>query len=147
MDSLPQLFTLLGTLCCGVFAGAAIYINAVEHPARMTCGVRAAFAQWAPSYARGTAMQAPLAVAGFLLAVAAWVSGASTQVLIAGTLLALVVPFTLVVIMPTNKRLLSLNAEQNSEEIGILLARWNRLHAVRSSVSLVAFVMFLIADR
>ena len=26
-------------LCTGVFAGAAIYVSAVEHPARLQCGV------------------------------------------------------------------------------------------------------------
>jgi hypothetical protein len=147
MDSLPHFLSTLGTLCCGVFAGAAIYINAVEHPARMSCGASAAFAQWAPSYARGTVMQAPLAVAGFLFAIAAWWLGAATQVLIAGSVLLLVVPFTLVVIMPTNKRLSSLAAEPHTEAIGVLLARWNRLHAVRSALSLIAFAIFLSADR
>ncbi len=29
---------LLATGCAGLFAGAAIYINLVEHPARVECG-------------------------------------------------------------------------------------------------------------
>src|SRR2546426_431842 len=44
----------LATFCCAIFAGAAIYINAVEHPARMSCGTSAALAEWAPSYTRAT---------------------------------------------------------------------------------------------
>jgi len=59
------------TFCCALFAGAAVYINAVEHPARMSCGTEAAVAEWTPSYQRATWMQAPLAVVGFVCAVVA----------------------------------------------------------------------------
>ena len=52
--------------CAGLFAGAAIYINAVEHPARLACGTEVAVRQFAPSYHRATVMQASLAVMGCL---------------------------------------------------------------------------------
>jgi hypothetical protein len=143
MPSLAPFLTVLATFCCGIFAGASLYINAVEHPARMTCGTKIAFAQWAPSYARATVMQASLAVLGFLLALGAWWAGASVHIAIAGSVLVLVAPFTLLVIMPTNNRLLALNPEQDAQEIGSLLKRWNRLHGVRSALSLSAFAMFL----
>jgi hypothetical protein len=140
--SVAQWFELLATICCGIFAGAAIYINAVEHPARMTCGAKVALAQWAPSYQRATVMQASLAVAGFLFALAAWLAGATAQVLAAGVVLVSVAPFTLLVIMPTNKRLQSVNADAHADETIALLSRWNRLHAVRSALSFVALVIF-----
>ena len=63
---LPVAAEFLAILCAAVFAGAAIYINLVEHPARMSLDTRAAAAQWAPSYQRATLMQAPLAVLSFL---------------------------------------------------------------------------------
>ena len=56
----------VATLACAIFAGAALYINLVEHPARMVCGTELAIRQWAPSYKRATWMQAPLAIVGFL---------------------------------------------------------------------------------
>ena len=93
---------ILATLASGLFAGAAIYINLVEHPARMRLDTAMAAAQWAPSYARATWMQAPLAVIGLLSATAAWWMGSGTVWLVAGLLLGSVVPFTLIVIMPTN---------------------------------------------
>jgi len=40
----------IATLSSTLFTGAAIYINLVEHPARMGCDTKIAFTQWAPSY-------------------------------------------------------------------------------------------------
>ena len=133
----------LATFCCAVFAGAAIYINAVEHPARMSCGTSAALAEWAPSYTRATIMQASLAVSGFGFSIAAWRAGASPRYLVAGVILGLVVPFTLVVIRPTNTRLLGLDPKRDLALAETLLARWNRLHLVRSALSGLALVLFL----
>jgi hypothetical protein len=75
------------TLSCALFAGAAVYINAVEHPARMSCGTAVAATMWAPSYRRATWMQAPLALVGRLTAVMAWLAGASAAWLLGGVLL------------------------------------------------------------
>jgi hypothetical protein len=134
----------LATFCGALFAGAAVYINVVEHPARMSCGAEAAAAEWMPSYKRATWMQAPLAVVGFVCAVVAWLAGSSVWFLIGGVALALVVPFTLVVIMPTNRRLMSV-LKRDSRETRELLDRWNRLHAVRSALGVLALVSFLAA--
>ncbi|MGH8672069.1 MAG: DUF1772 domain-containing protein [Burkholderiales bacterium] len=122
----------------------SIYVNAVEHPARMSCGVKVALSEWVPSYKRATVMQASLAVLGFVFSIIAWLAGAGIWVPIAGTLLVLVAPFTLVVIKPTNNRLLALNADRDVEEARMLLSRWNRLHMVRSGLGLVALSIFLI---
>src|SRR3712207_5331545 len=101
-----MIFEIVATLCAGLFAGAAIYINAVEHPARMSLGDATALAEWRPAYRRATLMQAPLAMAGLLAAVTAWATGSGSAWLLGGLLLGSVVPFTLVVAMPVNKQLL-----------------------------------------
>ena len=53
----------IAAACAGLFAGAAIYINAVEHPARLGCGNEVALREFGPSYRRATVMQGSLAVA------------------------------------------------------------------------------------
>jgi len=136
-------FELLATFCCAIFAGAAIYINAVEHPARMSCGVKIALAEWAPSYRRATVMQASLAVVGFIFALLAVLAGAELRYLAAGILLVAVAPVTLLVIMPTNRRLLALDPAGDLGEAEGLLARWNRLHMSRSVLGGLALVLFL----
>jgi hypothetical protein len=135
---------IVATFASGIFAGAAVYINFVEHPARLSCGVQLAVTEWRPSYKRGTLMQAPLAVVGSLSAFISWWFDRSLSWLLGGVLLLLIVPFTLVVILPTNKRLESQELDLRSEEAGLLLQRWGRLHAVRSILSGTAFLIFLI---
>ena len=136
---------MVATLATGIFCGAAVYVNLVEHPARISCGVPLAVTEWRPSYKRGTLMQAPLALIGSLSALAVWWFQGGAAWLIGGVLLLLIVPFTLVVIFPTNKRLESQELDLHSEEASRLLQRWGRLHAIRSILSGVAFLAFLSA--
>lgn len=88
-------------------------------------------------------MQVPLALIGSLSAFLAWRFEDRTAWLVGGLLLLLVVPFTLLVILPTNKQLESRELDLRSEEAGRLLERWGRLHAIRSILSGVAFLRFL----
>ena len=133
------MFELLALVATGLFSGAATYITFVEHPARLGCGPAIALAQWRPSYRRGTVMQASLAVIGLLSALTAFLLGQGTTVLMAGLLQGAVVPFTLLVAMPTNRRLEEPARNPQSAETDALLRRWGSLHAVRTGLSLLAF--------
>ena len=135
---------LIATLSSGLFTGASIYINLVEHPARMQTGIRPALAQFAPSYHRATVTQVSLAIAGFLSALIAWRFRSDVRWLIGGGLLVSVVPFTALVILPTNKRLLDPATANDLDLAEKLLTRWGRLHAVRSVLSLASLLMFLL---
>ena len=114
---------IVATLASGIFAGAAVYVSFVEQPARLSCGVELAVTEWRPSYKRGTRMQAPLAVVGSLAALISWWFDRGSAWLIGGLLLLLIIPYTLVVILPTNKRLESRELDLRSEEAGNLLRR------------------------
>ena len=138
-----EIAEFISVLACAFFTGAAVYITFIEHPARMQCGVEVAATEFAPSYRRATVMQATCAAVGLLSSVAAWLAGASFWWLVAGLLLGFVIPFTLIVILPTNKRLLEPTLDKRSAEAGRLLARWGRLHAVRSVLSGSALLLLL----
>jgi len=131
----------VATLCAAVFAGAALYINVAEHPARMGLETSLAARQWAPSYTRATWMQAPLALLAFVAGVGVWLTGGGVAWLLAAVLIGAVVPFTFVVIMPTNHQLLAAGRDLSSPETRVLLEKWGRLHAVRTALSLVAAML------
>lgn len=137
------LLSWLATLAAGLFAGAAVYVSLVEHPARLSLGGRSAVQQFRPSYRRGAAMQAPLALVGAAAGIAHWALGGSAAWGIGGLALGALVPFTLLVIMPTNVRLLDERLDAGSDETAALLRRWARLHAVRSAVSVIVFAGFV----
>ena len=134
----------MATVASGLFTGAAIYINAVEHPARRQGGTQLALTEFAPSYHRATVTQVSLAVVGFVSALFAWRSSADARWLLGGGLLIAVIPFTAVVILPTNQQLLDPATAQDVDLAERLLTRWGRLHAVRSLLSLVAFLLFVV---
>jgi hypothetical protein len=133
----------VATLSAALFAGAAIYINVAEHPARMELDTRSAASQWAPSYRRATWMQAPLAIISFLTGVGTWLLGGGLLWLVAALFIGAVVPITFLVIMPTNQQLLAVGRDLSSEETRQLLGRWGKLHGVRSAASGIATILML----
>jgi hypothetical protein len=135
---------LIAVFSIALFTGAAIYINLVEHPARVECGTSIAVQQWRPSYRRASVLQASLALIGFATALGAWIRGRGAAVLVAALLIVAVIPFTLLVISPTNRALHSPSLDTGSAGAAALLTKWNRLHAVRSSLALAAFVTLLL---
>ncbi|MGH7965221.1 MAG: DUF1772 domain-containing protein [Candidatus Binatia bacterium] len=144
MSSIQLLTQFLTLLSCALFAGAAVYVTLVEHPARMECGTAIAVTEFAPSYRRAAIMQASLAALGLVCAIITWWASENLCWLIGGILLGFVIPFTLLVIFPTNQQLLDPTLDTSSDHARELLLRWGRLHAVRSALSVIALVLFLL---
>ena len=132
-------FLILSIACAGLFCGAALYVNFVEHPARMSCGPELALREFAPSYHRATIMQVSLAIGGLALGLTAAWRLHDSWVALGAVLLGASLPFTLIVIFPTNKQLLDPTIDSRSPRATRLLRLWNRLHAIRSLLSARAF--------
>jgi hypothetical protein len=115
---------LLATFSCALFAGAALYITVAEHPTRLKQETKRAAEQWVPGYAPAARMQAPLAVISLATGAIAWLAGGDIGWLIAALVIGLVVPFTLLVIKPTNDRLFERDRDLSSRETRELLERW-----------------------
>ena len=140
-----MIWGLLALMIAAVFAGAAIYINVAEHPARLGLPVGALLTQWKPSYARGFAMQATLAVLGGVLGALAWWETRDGLWLAGAVVLVSNWPYTLLGIMPTNRRLIATAPDSADAATRTLLERWGRLHALRSALGVIATVLFLVA--
>jgi hypothetical protein len=133
----------LALIAAAIFTGAALYINVAEQPARLLLDDRSLLAEWQPSYKRGLAMQAPLAIVGFLLGVAAWWAMDNWLWLVGAALMVLNWPYTMFAIMPTNNELLAMDPTTGSHLSRSMIMRWGHLHAGRTLLGILATLAFL----
>lgn len=135
---------LIALATAAAFAGAAFYVGFAEQPARLLLDERALLTQWKPSYARGFVMQASLAVisaafgflAGFQLHDWRWA--------IPAALILANWPYTLFVMLPTNKRIGAWPADAANADSRALIVKWGKLHAVRTALGLAATAGYLL---
>jgi hypothetical protein len=91
-------------------------------------------------------MQAPLAVAGFLLGLLAWWQVGDRRWLLGALVLVANWPYTLAGIMPTNHKLADIDPAQAGPEARALIKKWGSLHAVRTALGFAATFIFLWAS-
>jgi len=135
----------LALTVAAVFTGAAFCVNFAEQTARLMLDDRALLAEWKPAYERGFAMQAPLAIIGFVLGTIAWWLTGRVAFLAGALLLVANWPWTIFGIMPTNKALMATGLEDAGPQSRALIIKWNVLHSVRTALGVLAIVAFLIA--
>jgi len=137
----------LALTIAAVFTGAAIYINIAEQPARLQLNNRSLLAEWKLAYRRGYMMQASLAIVGGLFGLVAYLSTLDWRWLLGAIVLLANWPYTIYVIMPTNRLVMDTPTEAATAETRRMLERWGTLHAGRSALGLVATLIFLWAQR
>jgi hypothetical protein len=135
---------LIALTVAAAFAGGAFYVGFAEQPARLLLDDQALLRQWKPSYARGYTMQASLAVisAAFGL-LASWQLHDWRWALAAALILANW-PYTLLVMMPTNKQIGAWPIENASAQSRAVIIKWGKLHAVRTALGIASAAGYLV---
>ncbi len=136
----------LALTIAALFTGGAFFANVVEHPARLHLDDAGMLTQWKPAYKRGFALQAPMATLGFALGTWAWWQSGDPLLLIGGLLLIANWPFTLIWIMPINRKLLATAPGQAGSDTRALLEKWAAFHGVRTGLGAGAILAFLWAS-
>ncbi len=125
-----------------LFAGAAFYISLVEHPARLGLADGPLLAQWQPSYKRALPIQSGLAVAGGVTGLIVGCLSADWRWFAGSALLLANWPFTLLVILPVNKRLMAMPQREAGAGSRAMLIQWGKLHNVRSALGAATVLFF-----
>jgi hypothetical protein len=137
----------LALAIAALFTGAAIYINIAEQPARLQLDDSSLLAEWKLAYTRGYMMQASLAIVGGFFGAVAFFATFESRWLLGAVVLLVNWPYTIFVIMPTNRRLMNTPAGAATAETRRMIERWGVLHAGRSALGLIATLLLIWAER
>ncbi len=138
-----MLLAHLALATSAIFTGAAIYVNAVEQPARLALDTKSLLTEWKPSYHRGAIMQASLALIAGALGIITYFMTWDWRWLVGAAFILAPWPYTMFIIMPTNNQLKATALETANEQTRGLILQWGRLHAVRTALGAAATAVFL----
>jgi hypothetical protein len=133
----------LALATAAIFAGGALYVSVAEQPARLSLDTQALLTQWKPSYERGAVMQASLAIMSGALGVLAFVLSYDWPWLVGAALILTPWPYTMLLIMPTNRVLKTTPPAQATDQTRGLIVQWGRLHWGRTALGVVAVAAYL----
>ena len=138
-----MLVGLLALTVAAAFTGAAIYVSVAEQPARLRLEDKALLQEWQPSYKRGAIMQASIAIVACVLGLIAWWQTGGPAYLAGAVAIILPWPWTLMVMMPTNRLLEAMDASADNPQARALIVKWGSLHLVRAGLGVLATLAFL----
>jgi hypothetical protein len=135
----PGLFAFAAA---SAFLGAALYINFVEQPSRLTLDPRSMIREWARSSRRGLVLLACLATTSAILADVDFARTGDVRWLIGGTVIIATLPYNYFVVVPVNVWLCTIPADAAPSATRELMRDWGLLEWGQTAIALGACYMF-----
>jgi Domain of unknown function (DUF1772) len=136
-------FDLFAFAIACAFSGAALYINVVEQPARLTLDARSIVREWMRSNRRGFLMLATLAVISALSGYTEYFrSGGDVRWLIGATIVLASWPYAYFVMTPVNILLYVVRRTAPPSPTRKLMRDWGLLEWGQTAIGLAAACMF-----
>lgn len=149
-DTMLPIFKAAATISVGLHAGGCLYINIVEHKARMAMDTRSRHKEWDKSHKLASKYQRQLALIAGISSGGVYYCqpSVSATFLLGGVSIFLLFPYTLFVLRPAAiepiddeyDKIIDLHSEDFVNET---ISKWNWYHALRSGVSMGVFVAFV----
>lgn len=133
---------LLALVFASAFAGAALYVNLVEQPARLALDDASMVREWAPSDRRGFALLGGLALLAALAGLIAFGQGGDVRWLIGALVVLASWPYTYFVIVPLNNRLLAAPPAPPQADAREMVTDWGRLEWGLAALGVIASAVF-----
>ena len=133
---------LIALAFAAAFAGAAVYVNWVEQPARLALDDSALLSEWGPSDRRGVALIAALALVSAALGLYAWQSSGDARWGIGAAFVILTWPYAFFIMAPLNNQILTLQPR----DVGAaraLVRQWGLLEWGQTAIGVVATGIYL----
>ena len=138
---------IAGTLALAfsaALAGAGLYVNLVEQPARLALEDAALLSEWGPSDRRGVALNGALALISAVFGLTAYSGGGDARWAFGAVFVILTWPFSFFVMAPLHTQILTLKPR----DVGAaraLVRQWGLLEWGQTGIGLAATAIFLSA--
>ena len=136
------LLKMIAILSAAFFAGGGLFVSMVIYPAIMM-DMASAVTHFGRIYNRAAPWQGSNAIICLVAALIVSPLSGDWWWAIGGLLVGASIPFTLLVMMPVNNRLLDEKAPPTPDEAVALLKRWGELHWVRNVLSTAGLIVML----
>jgi hypothetical protein len=133
---------LIALTFAAAFAGAAVYVNWAEQPARLALDDSALLSEWAPSDSRGVALHLAFALAGAIAGFLAYFDSQDVRYVFGALIIIASWPYAFFVMAPLNNQILALRGP----DVGAaraLVRQWGYVEAGFAAIGVAAVAMFL----
>ncbi|MEA1879210.1 MAG: DUF1772 domain-containing protein [Campylobacterota bacterium] len=139
-----EILILLTVLGMGTIFGIALTATVVVHPLLLQVKSTTAIEVFKPFFDRTHKSVLVLSIVVSLTALGASLLSGEWSWFIISLIMHLNGPYTIFAMMPLNHRLMADEVDPNSEETLSDLHRWGKLHAVRTVLNGIVFILFLL---